>query len=472
MSRAGSGPQVGIVGLGVMGSNLALNLLDHGLRVGAWDRSAAQARALAAQRPGPDLEVAEDLPALVARLGRPRRILALIPAGPPVDELIEALDPLLEPGDVLIDAGNSHFADTARRSERARGRPWSWVGMGVSGGAEGARHGPSLMPGGDVALWPPLRALLEPIAARGPSGTCVTWCGRGAAGHFVKMVHNGIEYGEMQLIAEAVLLLRRGLGLEAPAVGELLADWSHAELAGFLVEITAEILHTPDPERPGSLLVDAILDRAGQKGTGRWTVEAALGLGVAVPSITAAVEARVLSADVELRRRAEHLFDAEPRPALAEGSVEDVRQALHAARIATLSQGFALLRAGSEAFDYGTELPEIARIWKAGCIIRSRLLDDVQRALAGDEAQIALFPQLREALRERLAAWRRVVAAASRAGLAIPALSASLQWLDSLTTGRGSAYLIQAQRDYFGAHRYERSERPGHFVHTDWRRAR
>jgi 6-phosphogluconate dehydrogenase len=459
---------IGVVGLGVMGANLARNLASHGYRVAGCDRDPQAARKLASDHPEVKLAVAEDFTALVRTLEQPRRVLVMVPAGDPVDAVLDALDPLLERDDVVVDGGNSLFHDTDRRVERAAARPWRFVGMGVSGGSEGALTGPSLMPGGDREAWKRLRPLLESIAASSDSGPCVTYCGAGSAGHFVKMVHNGIEYGDMQLIAETAMLLR-GLGLAPEAVADTFDDWNRVELESFLVEITAKIFRVPDPERPGSLLLDAVLDRAGQKGTGRWTAMAAIDLGVAIPTIAAAVDARVLSAEVELRTRAEAAFEDGHRDALAGISLDDLRDALYASKIASYTQGFALLAAGSRERGYGTDRAEIARIWKAGCIIRARFLDDVRAAFAAEpDALLALAGSFPDTLAARLPAWRRVVGAGAAAGVPIPGLAASLTWFDSLATARGSASVIQAQRDYFGSHTYERVERPGTFVHTDW----
>ncbi|MBL8937201.1 MAG: NADP-dependent phosphogluconate dehydrogenase, partial [Archangium sp.] len=341
--------------------------------------------------------------------------------------------------------------------------------MGVSGGSEGALKGPSLMPGGDVDAWERLKPVLEPIAARSSSGLCVTHCGLGSAGHFVKMVHNGIEYGDMQLIAETALLLREGLGLDGGAVADTFTRWNAGDLSSFLIEITANIYRVKDPKAPQALLVDAILDKAGQKGTGKWTVMAAAELGIAIPTITAAVDARILSSQKDVRVKAE----AAHRPArsrLTGVSVDDLAHALYASKVASYTQGFQLLRAASNSFSYGTKMSEIARIWTAGCIIRAAVLERIQAAFAAtpEPELLALAPEFVSDLAKRLPAWRRVVSAASSAGLAIPGLATSLAWYDSLTTARGSANLIQAQRDYFGSHTYERVDAPGTFVHTDW----
>ncbi|NNL66441.1 MAG: NADP-dependent phosphogluconate dehydrogenase [Myxococcales bacterium] len=462
---------VAVVGLGVMGANLARNLARNGQRVAVQTRKRAAADRLAAAHPEAGFRVVADAKALATALVRPRRIVLLVPAGHAVDDVLDALDPWLEPGDLVIDGGNSLYSDTDARQERAATRPWDFIGMGVSGGEQGALLGPSLMPGGDEAAWPVLRPLLGSIAADSDSGRCVTWCGNGSAGHFVKMVHNGIEYGDMQLIAETATLLRRGLGLDAARVADVFDEWNQGELDSFLIEITAGIFRTPDPAGDGEApLLDAILDAAGQKGTGRWTVRAALELAVAVPTVAAAVDARVLSSAVALRARAEQAFGGSDEP-LSGVAASDLRDALYASKIASYAQGFALLRAGSEAYGYGTDLAEVARIWKAGCIIRARFLDAVREAFADADAApelLALAEGFRRELAARLPAWRRVVSAAARAGIPAPGLAASLAWFDTLKTARGSANLIQAQRDWFGSHGYERRDQPGVAVHTDW----
>ena len=473
---------VGVIGLGVMGASLARNFASHGFSVAGYDRSVDKAKELAARHPEAKLTIAEDLPSFVASLERPRRIVLLVVAGQPVDDVLDALDPLLEEDDVVVDGGNSLFIDTDRRSARAEKRPWRFVGMGVSGGEEGALLGPSMMPGGDLEAWERLAPLLTKIAAIGSGGPCVTHCGAGSAGHFVKMVHNGIEYGDMQLIAESATLLRAGLGLSPDAVADVFGAWNAGELESFLVEITADIFRVKDPESPSALLLDAVLDRAGQKGTGRWTVVAAAELAIAIPTIAAAVDARIVSADKSLRERiAPSLGPRTPdetkaaaieaRDALEGVSVDDVRDALYAAKICSYAQGFTLLARASEVKAYGTNLGEVARIWTAGCIIRARFLDRVTAAFAsGDLESLILAPDFADELRRRLPAWRRVVAACARAGIAAPGLCTSLAWLDGMSTARGSASVIQAQRDYFGSHGYERTDRPGVAQHTEWKK--
>ena len=462
---------IAVVGLGVMGANLARNFASRGYKVAGYDRDVEKARGVAKAHPEAKLAIAENWKELVSSLERPRRIVVLILAGKPIDDVLDVLDPLLEEDDIVVDAGNSLFSDTDRRNLRAQGRPWRFVGMGVSGGSDGALLGPSIMPGGDVEAWDRLRPLLEAVAAKSDSGTCVTHCGKGSAGHFVKMVHNGIEYGDMQLIAETAMLMRDGLGLAPAAVADTFMKWNEGDLASFLIEITADIFRTDDPQKPGSLLVDAILDKAGQKGTGKWTVMAALEMGVAIPTIAAAVDARVLSAQKDLRVRAEQSFGA-TRAKLEGVSVDDLRDALYASKIASYTQGFQMLSRASAERGYGTDLGEVARIWTAGCIIRARFLDRVRAAFTRkpEPELLALAPEFVEDLRRRLPAWRRVVTAALAAGIPVQGLAASLTWYDTLVTARGSASVIQAQRDYFGSHTYERLEAPGAFVHTDWPR--
>ncbi len=462
---------IGMIGLGVMGGNFARNLASKGFRVAGWARDLDAARKLAADHPEAKLTISDDLVGLVRALERPRRIVVLVNAGKPVDDVLAALDPLLDPDDVVVDAGNSLFADTERRLSQWASRPWKFVGMGISGGSEGALKGPAMMPGGDRASYERLKPLLEATAARSDAGPCVTWCGNGSAGHFVKMVHNGIEYGDMQLIAETALLLKEGLALAPDKVAQTFADWNRGELNSYLVEITADILRTPDPEKAGGLLVDAILDQAGQKGTGSWTVVAAAELNVAIPTIAAAVDARNLSAGRNVRLEAAKLLGGGHKP-LAGVTIDDLRDALYASKIASYTQGFAMLARGSAQRGYQTDLAEVARIWTSGCIIRARFLQHVREAFSQKPAPelLALAPAFAADLAKREAGWRRVVAAATAAGLPIPGLAASLTWFDTLRTARGSAALIQAQRDYFGSHTYERLDRPGQAIHTDWPR--
>lgn len=466
---------VAVVGLGVMGGNLALNLASRGHRVIGYNRSPDKAHALAKEHPEAKLGVAETTAELVAKLARPRRIILMVPAGKPVDDSLDAFDELLEQDDIVVDGGNSLYTDTDRRAERAETRPWRFVGMGVSGGAEGARLGPSIMPGGDPEAWQALKPLLESIAAKSEYGACVTHCGRRSAGHFVKMVHNGIEYGDMQLIAETATLLRRGLGQDAQTVGETFKGWNEGELDSFLIEITADIFRTDDPKAEGKPLVDAILDRAGQKGTGRWTVKASLDLGVAIPTIAAAVDARVLSAGKALREKAERAFERKPiaeRPVSLTVGVDALGDALYAAKIASYTQGFNMIEEASREWDYGIDLAEVARIWTGGCIIRARFLGRVMDAFKADPRpdNLALSPDFTSDLKRRVPALRKVVSEATAHGVPVPGFATSLAWFDTLTTAQGSANVIQAQRDYFGSHTYRRVDAPDTAVHTDWPR--
>ncbi len=460
---------IAVIGMGVMGANLARNFASRDLSVGIYNRTLAVAKEVSTKHPDAKLDVADSLSSLVAGLKKPRRVILMVSAGKAVDAVLDGLDDLLEEDDIVVDAGNSHFSDTDRRCERAEGRPWRFLGMGVSGGAEGALLGPSIMPGGDVTAWKTLRPVLELAAAKADSGPCVAYCGTGSAGHFTKMVHNGIEYGDMQLIAESAVLMRQGLGMPSRAVADTFASWNAGDLGSFLIEITANIFRTRDPKNDRALLVDAILDKAGQKGTGRWTVLAATELGVAIPTITAAVDARALSAQKELRVRAERAF-APKRSTLAGVSTSDLSDALYAAKIASYTQGFAMLRTASKERGYGSDFGEISRIWKEGCIIRAQFLDRVREAFTVEPelSLLALAPSFQEELLSRMPSLRRVVTAAFASGIAIPGLAASLSYFDTLVCASGSANLIQAQRDYFGSHTYERLDDPGVAVHTNW----
>ncbi|MCA9650738.1 MAG: NADP-dependent phosphogluconate dehydrogenase [Myxococcales bacterium] len=461
-----------VVGLGVMGANLARNFHSRGLTVAVYNRNPAVADAFHAEHGDPRLIDCRSYEALAAALKPPRIVVLMVTAGRAVDAVIDELRPRLEPGDVIIDGGNSHWPDTERRHELLAPTGLRFVGMGVSGGEEGALRGPSMMPGGDRESWERLRPLLESAAAVSDGGPCVTWCGHRSAGHAVKMIHNGIEYGDMQLIAETWSLLRNGLGLGPSRLREVFAGWNGGRLGSFLIEITAEIVAAADPQgsaKGPTPLVDAILDVAGQKGTGRWTAIDAIEAGVPLGTITAAVDARALSARLDDRRRAAEIF-AEPPAPLAGVSEDDLEAALYAAKLMSYTQGFDLLRTASRERGYETDLAEVARIWKAGCIIRARFLDRVHAAYRRDPSLplLCLDPGFADELRAALPAWRRVVAAATAAGHPVPALSASLAWFDTMRQARGSAALIQAQRDYFGAHTYRRVDAPDEIVHTEW----
>jgi 6-phosphogluconate dehydrogenase len=423
--------------------------------------------------PGAKFTGAKTLPDLVAALERPRRIMMLIPAGAPVDQMIDKLVPLLEPDDILIDGGNSWFQDTRRREAALRAKRLNFVGCGVSGGEEGARRGPSLMPGGSDDAWNRIRDVLEAIAAKTEAGPCVTHVGTDGAGHFVKMVHNGIEYGDMQLIAEVYDVLHRGLGLSTPEAGAVFAEWNRGVLESFLVELTAHVCSVMDPQTKQPM-VDVIQDKAGQKGTGKWTAQVALDLAVAIPTIGAALDGRVLSSLKDQRVAASGVFaPTETRAPFASGDrarwIEDLRDALYAARICSYAQGMALIAAGAAEYKWTIDLSEMARIWKGGCIIRARLLDDVRKAFGGGKRPVNLLvdPAIAGDMQKAAPGWRRVTAAAAAAGIPVPALGASLAYFDSYRTARLPQNLTQAQRDAFGAHTFERVEKPG-FIHFDW----
>jgi 6-phosphogluconate dehydrogenase len=463
-----------MVGLGTMGRNLALNIEEHGFPVAVWNLETEWVDAFLKDHAGAKFTGAKTLPDLVAALERPRRIMMLIPAGAPVDQMIDKLAPLLEAGDILIDGGNSWFQDTRRREAALRGQGLNFVGCGVSGGEEGARRGPSLMPGGSADAWNRIRDVLEAIAAKTEAGACVTHVGTDGAGHFVKMVHNGIEYGDMQLIAEVYDVLHRGLGLSTPEAGAVFAEWNTGILESFLVELTAHVCSVIDPQTKQPM-VDVIQDKAGQKGTGKWTAQVALDLGVAVPTIGAALDGRVLSSMKDQRVAASKVFQATDMHAPFAGAQAsspwktDLRDALYAARICSYAQGMALIAAGAAEYGWRIDLSEMARIWKGGCIIRARLLDEVRQAFGGGKtpANLLVDPAIAADMQKAAPGWRRVTAAAAAAGIPVPALSASLAYFDSYRTARLPQNLTQAQRDAFGAHTFERVEKPG-FVHFEW----
>jgi len=460
---------LGLIGLGVMGHQLALNLADHGAQVVAFDlgeASRTRMRAAGHER----VAVVETLPSLIDNLAPPRALLLMVPAGEPVDAVIAALQPLLAPGDAIIDGGNSHPADSQRRASALAAAGFHYLGMGVSGGAEGARHGPALMLGGSEALYLRLRSLLEAIAASVAGDPCCAFMGAGGAGHFVKMVHNGIEYADMQLIAEAYALMRGPLGMDAPAMHATFATWNRGVLDSYLIEITRDILGSYDEH--GTLLLDTILDRAGQKGTGLWTAVAALEGGAPLTTVVEAVMARALSAQKPLRQRAAEL-PGPLAPPIGERAahLRDLEAALYAAKIIGYTQGFLLLQQESARHAWGTDRAAVARTWRGGCIIRSRFLGDIARAFDADPNLdlLLLAPFFREAIAAAQAGWRRTVAFGAAHGVALPAMGAALTFYDGLRTADGPANLLQAQRDYFGAHTFLRRDDPtGTPVHVDW----
>ncbi len=463
---------LGMVGLGVMGSNLLLNLERNGHSGLALDERPERVREfLAGPGLGRRLDAARDWNDLAARLERPRRVFVMVPAGVAVDAVLKGLLPVLERGDVVVDCGNSHYRDTERRASAAAERGILLLGMGVSGGEQGALEGPSLMPGGPREAYDRLAVMLAAVAARSPEGACVAWLGPHGAGHYVKMVHNGIEYAAMQLIAEAYDLLRRVGGLTNPELAETFAAWNTGELASFLLEISGRIFRQRDDPSPG-MLVDVVKDSAGMKGTGQWVVQDALARGVPLPTIAAAVDARSLSARFDLRqlaaRRLPSVAGCSPGMSKAEW-VESVRRALYCAQSVAMAQGFALLRAASDEEGWALPLAEIARIWSGGCIIRAQLLQPIRRAFLRDAAlpHLLLDPAFTDVLGKGGEGWRQVVAVGARAGVPLPAFGSALAYFDGLRSSRLPANLIQAQRDLFGAHTYERLDRPGTF-HTQW----
>ncbi|AOV17116.1 phosphogluconate dehydrogenase (NADP(+)-dependent, decarboxylating) [Acidihalobacter aeolianus] len=464
---------IGVVGLGVMGANLGLNLASRGARVAGYNHSRGKADAFtaraAAELDRPDqAQGTDDLNAFIVSLTRPRIVLLMVPAGV-VDDAIAQISPHLQAGDIVIDGGNSHFPDTERRLSTLAGQDLHFIGMGVSGGETGARFGPSMMPGGEAAAWKHVRPLLEPAAAIAPDGApCVSWMGSGGAGHFVKMVHNGIEYALMQQIAEIYDLLHRGAGYDHADLHRLFAEWNEGTLAGYLIEITADILQQPDDSGSG-LLLDKIRDAAGQKGTGRWTSEAAFELGVPTPAIDAAVTARGLSDLYAARQTAAGML---PGPATVAPSASLAKQAaaaLEAGMLIAYTQGMHLIAEAAEAKGYGTSLDTVARIWRGGCIIRAALLDDLAAAYVSPP--LMGNPLFDETLSARLGklegGLRTIVTQGAIGGIPMPALAAALAYYDGLRSRRLPANLIQAQRDYFGAHTYERLDKPGIF-HTHW----
>lgn len=464
--------QFGLIGLAVMGENLALNVERNGFPIAVYNRTRAKTDAFMAERAQGRQVVAAFTPEeLVASLARPRRILIMVKAGAPVDAVIQQLKPMLEPGDVLIDGGNSLYGDTVRRTEELEAVGLRFIGMGVSGGEEGALNGPSLMPGGTEAAYKDLSPILTKMAAQVDDGPCVTYIGPGGAGHYVKMVHNGIEYGDMQLIAEAYDLLKNVLGLSHTELHEVFSEWNTTdELNSFLVEITAEIFTYVDPgtQQP---LVELILDKAGQKGTGRWTVMSALELGVPIPTITAAVNARITSSFKDERVKAAEILTG-PTATFSgdkQAFIGKVRDALYCSKICSYAQGMALMSAASKEFSFNLNLSEISRIWKGGCIIRAGFLDKIKSAFADDPAlaNLLLAPEFRQTILDRQQAWREVMATAAQLGIPVPAFSASLDYFDSYRRDRLPQNLTQAQRDFFGAHTYQRIDKEGTF-HTEW----
>ena len=463
---------IGLIGLAVMGENLAMNMESRGFTVAVYNRTAEKVtRFVEGRAAGKRIIGTYSLQELIAQLARPRRIMMMVRAGEAVDQLIDALLPLLDDGDVLIDGGNSHFPDTIRRTAYVEQHGKLYIGVGVSGGEEGALHGPSLMPGGSPAAWPLVQPIFQAICACADGEPCCDWVGENGAGHFVKMVHNGIEYGDMQLICEAYQLMRDGLGLTADELHDVFAAWNKTELDSYLIEITRDILARRD--EIGAPVLDCILDTAGQKGTGKWTAIAALDEGVPLTLIGEAVFARCLSAIKAERVTAAKRFPKQRPPFTGDRAafIECIRQALYASKIVSYAQGYALMRTAAKTYGWNLNYGGIALMWRGGCIIRSAFLGRIKQAYEADPAleNLLLDDYFAEAIERLLPAWRETVAWAVKAGIPTPALCSALNYFDGYTTDRLPANLLQAQRDYFGAHTYERVDRPrGEFFHTDW----
>lgn len=464
---------IGLIGLAVMGQNLAMNMNDHGFTVAVFNRTVSKVdEFLKGPAKGSKIIGTHSLEEFIRTLKRPRRILLMVKAGAPVDEFIDLCLPYLEKGDILIDGGNSLFTDTNRRVEDLKKKGIIFVGAGISGGEEGARNGPSIMPGGNPEGWPHLKAIFQGIAAKADTGEpCCDWVGDQGAGHYVKMVHNGIEYGDMQLISEAYSLLKNGLGLSEAEMGKIFTEWNKSELNSYLIEITSHIFSFKDTD--GKPLVEKILDVAGQKGTGKWTVINALDLGMPLTLIGEAVFARCLSALKEERIQASKLL-AGPTPQF-EGNqaefIESIRQALYASKIISYAQGFMLMREAADEYHWKLNYGGVALMWRGGCIIRSRFLGKIKEAFDKNPGlrNLLLDQFFIEELKKVQTGWRKVISAAAEMGVPIPCFSTALSFYDGYRSENLPANLLQAQRDYFGAHTYERKDKPrGEFFHTNW----
>jgi 6-phosphogluconate dehydrogenase len=470
MSTSSGSANIGVVGLAVMGSNLARNLASReGNTVAVYNRSPERTRTLVEQHPEAGFVASESIEDFVASLSKPRTAIIMVQAGAGTDAVIEQLAGLFEEGDIIVDGGNANFHDTIRREKELRARGLNFVGTGISGGEEGALKGPSIMPGGSAEAYETLGPILESIAAVAEGEPCVTHVGTDGAGHFVKMIHNGIEYADMQLIAESYDLLRRVAGHDTDAIADVFAAWNEGDLESYLIEITAEVLRQRDAET-GRPLVDVIVDQAGSKGTGVWTVQNAVGLGIPVSGIGEAVFARAVSSKPEQRAAVQATIRERPQPAeVGEGFEDDVRAALYASKVVAYAQGFDAIIAGAKEFGWDIHLGNIAKIWRGGCIIRARFLNRIADAYDENPELETLLeaPYFADAVREGEAAWRRIVAIAAQSGIPAPGFSSALAYYDSLASERLPAALIQAQRDFFGAHTYQRVDREGTF-HTLW----
>jgi len=464
---------IALIGLAVMGQNLILNMNDHGFTVVAYNRTVSKVDDfLNHEAKGTKVISAHSLPEMAALLKRPRRVMLMVKAGAAVDEFIEHLLPVLEAGDIIIDGGNSLFEDTIRRAKYVESKGLLYIGTGVSGGEEGARRGPSIMPGGSPAAWPHVKPIFQAIAAKVDDGTpCCDWVGEGGAGHYVKMTHNGIEYGDMQLICEAYNLMKTGLGMTPDQMHEVFVEWNKGELNSYLIEISRDILAFKDAD--GSALVDKILDTAGQKGTGKWTVISSQELGIPITLMAEAVYARCVSAMKEERVAAARKLKG-PKPTIKGDQkkfIEAIRQALYASKIVSYAQGYMLMRAAAAEHKWNLNCGGIALMWRGGCIIRSAFLGKIKEAFDKNAklSNLMLDPFFRKAIKDCQRSWRNVVAMAAKKGIPVPAFSTALAFYDAYRSERLPANLLQAQRDYFGAHTYERVDKPrGEFFHTNW----
>ncbi len=463
---------IGLIGLAVMGQNLVLNMNDHGVRVAVFNRTVSRVDEFLAQgAKGTPIRGAHSLSELVGMLKRPRRVMMLVQAGPAVDGFIEQLIPLLEAGDIIIDGGNSNYGDTIRRTAHVESHGLLYIGTGVSGGEEGARLGPSIMPGGSHAAWPHVRPIFQAIAAKVDGAPCCDWVGENGAGHYVKMVHNGIEYGDMQLICEAYQLMRDGLGMKAQRMHEVFAAWNRGRLGSYLIEITRDILAYRD--RDGQPLVEKILDTAEQKGTGKWTGISALEMGIPLTMIVEAVLGRALSALKDERVAASRSLTG-PKARIAgerKAFIRDLESAVYASKLISYTQGYMLMCAAAREYGWNLNYGAIALMWRGGCIIRSVFLGKIKEAFDRNPqlANLLLDPFFRKQIESAQEAWRRVVAKAVRKGIPVPAMSSALVFFDGYRRESLPANLLQAQRDYFGAHTYQRTDEPrGRYFHTNW----
>jgi len=464
---------IALIGLAVMGQNLILNMNDHGFTVVAYNRTTAKVdEFIANEAKGTNVIGAHSIEEMVKLLKRPRRIMLMVKAGKPVDEFIDQIIPHLEPGDIIIDGGNSLFDDTSRRVKYVESKGMLYIGTGVSGGEEGARFGPSIMPGGSPAAWPHVKDIFQAIAAKvGDGSPCCDWVGEGGAGHYVKMVHNGIEYGDMQLICEAYQLMKDGLGMTADEQSAVFAEWNKGELDSYLIEITRDILAKKDED--GAPLVDKILDTAGQKGTGKWTVISSAELGIPITLMAEAVYSRCVSAMKDNRVEASKVLTGPDSKISADRTafVHDLSKALLASKLVSYAQGYMLMRAAGEQNAWHLNYGAIALMWRGGCIIRSAFLDDIKKAFDTnpDLTNLLLDPYFTKVINDAQPAWRRVLSTAIEKGIPMPAFSTALAFFDGFRSARLPANLLQAQRDFFGAHTYERVDKKrGEFFHTNW----